>query len=155
VLCCVSATTARANDETIVVQLWTVSVGDELASSWGHAFLRIKTADPVSDRAYDFGRYELTSTFVLDFVLGQLPYHLASSGTRPTYEWLQRRERTIHSRTLEMPDAMAFELSARLRELEKPENRAFPYDPAFNNCATKVRDLLDEIVFDGAWSAAA
>lgn len=146
---------AQASEPEVVVQLWTLSPGDDLPSSGGHTLLRVKTFDPPSDRTYDFGRYFLTTTFVADLMMGDLWFELESLGTRQTAEWIASRGRTIESRTLEMPTETALALRDRLIALEQPELRAYRYDPAYANCVTRVRDLLDELVFAGAWSAAA
>jgi hypothetical protein len=146
---------ARAEDPPIVVQIWTITPGPSLTESTGHTLLRIKTAEPLTDRTYDFGRYDVTSTFVLDLLRGELHFQMESWGTRQTAEWISSRRRSIISRTLDLPVETAEILNQRLLSLDLPENRAFVYDPGYANCATKVRDLVDEIVFQGAWSAAA
>lgn len=142
-------------EDIVEVELWTLGTGDDLAASWGHVFLRLKGSDPPRDGVFDFGRFDITTTFVLDFVRGELPYYLGAMGTDRAREWLQPMGRSLTVRTLTLPAERSAALVERLRILRKPENRYFVYDPVLANCATAVRDLLDEAVFDGAWKTAA
>jgi hypothetical protein len=151
----VSNAADHGSAKNTVIQLWTTEPGHSFASSWGHTFLRVKTFEPEYDRTFDFGRYEVTSSFVADLLRDELPYHLESNGSKHTFEWMKARDRTLVSRTIDMPEARARALATHLTALDTPEHRHFNYEPATANCATKVRDILDDVVFDGAWSTAA
>jgi hypothetical protein len=150
-----AATPAYAEEPGVLVQLWTISPTPALDGAWGHTMLRVKVDDPPSDRIYDFGRYETSTTFVTDLLSGELSFQLVAKTTGPIATWLGENHRGIISRDILLPPETAKALRARLKQRLEPDKRTFTYDPVFANCVTQVRDLFDEVVFQGAWSAAA
>ncbi|HIG73968.1 MAG TPA: DUF4105 domain-containing protein [Bacteroidetes bacterium] len=135
---------APALSDDARVSLLTMLPGEEVYSLWGHSSLRIH--DPASglDRTYNYGTFDFEQPgFILRFVRGHLDYML---DTAPfdlevaKYEFLQR---PMIEQTLDLPPETTRELFRALEENALPENRAYRYDFIWDNCSTRLLDMVD------------
>lgn len=142
-----------AQAEEDLVELWTVARSPDIAAAWGHTLLRIRHDDV--DLVYNYGRFQRTPTFVLDYLTNDLVYWLATERPESARKRYESRGRGVVAQTLHMPADRLDRLVAALKEEARPENREFDYDPVDANCTIRTRDALDTHVFDGALKAAA
>lgn len=125
--------------------LITCGSGDELYSSFGHSAFRIK--DPVYgyDVVYNYGTFDFqTSLFYVKFARGKLPYQLGRSNFRNFLRTYQYEKRWVKAQVLDLTTAQVRQLFDFLENNYKEENRSYKYDFFFNNCATKIRDVIKE-----------
>ncbi len=129
------------------ITLLTSSPGEELYSVFGHSALRVN--DPVNDidRAYNYGTFDFdTDNFYYKFAKGRLLYKL-SVGPYNHYEAEYRFEgRSIHEQVLNLNPREKQRIYAFLEKNALPENRYYNYDFFYDNCATRIRDLVDKLV---------
>ncbi len=139
------------------ISIITPEPGEEaIFTIYGHNAIRV--ADPVNqiDIAYDYGIFDFGESqvnFALNFTKGYLRY---SVGERPfnrfAYQY-QYFNRTIHEQVLNLTLEEKQQLYEFLANNALPENKYYFYDYFYDNCATKVRDVLkivlkDKLVFD-------
>lgn len=131
------------------VYLLTCGPGTETYSVYGHSALRIVIPGKNSDLVYNWGVFDFnTPNFAWKFAKGRLNYSLGIS----TYDnFLQdyifeKRWVTLQKVNLE-PDEIQrlFELIA---ENLKPENITYRYDFFYDDCSTRIRDLIEKSVGD-------
>jgi len=130
------------------ISVLTCSPGAELYSTFGHTALRVH--DPVRniDWVYNYGTFEFSDDFYLLFAQGKLDYALSKTDlTNFTNEYIYYGRQVLEQELIiELQDRQAL-----LDALEKnylPENRYYRYDFFFDNCCTRVRDLLKEVLGD-------
>ena len=137
------------------VELLTISPGADLYSTFGHTALWIK--DPVQGFDYvfnygtfDFGEPTLVGQleFGIKFARGKLPYMLSVHGMDVLLYGSQRDNRSVIAQTLNLTDAQKNRLFILLQENYKPENRYYHYDFFYDNCTTRVRDMLQKVCGD-------
>lgn len=135
------------------VSLISILPGDDLYSLFGHSALRVR--DPVSgiDVSYNFGTFDFGDSpfamaeFVTKFTYGDLRYSLTRQDAGPTITWYwQEMGRPAVEQTLALEPAEARELFRRLEINALPENRYYPYDFFFDNCATRLVDVLEAVL---------
>jgi hypothetical protein len=131
----------------------TCGAGEELYSSFGHSAFRIK--DPIYgyDVVYNYGTFDFnTSLFYVKFAQGKLPYQLGRASFKNFLLTYKYEKRCVKAQVLDLTPAQVRQLFDFLENNYKEENRDYKYDFFFNNCATKIRDVIkenfgDEIIF--------
>lgn len=129
------------------VSLVTVYPGDAIYSIWGHSALRI--ADPAQglDVVYNFGTFDFGNmgVFVARFAYGKLNYHLSLQRyTSLVYHSWDIEERPVVEQLLRLSPAQADTLYALLSHNARAENRIYRYEFLRQNCATRIRDVLEQ-----------
>ena len=129
-----------ANTEISVL---TCSPGDEIYSIFGHTAIRVKNATTGLDAVVNYGLFDFNQeSFVYRFVKGETDYMCGVESFNSflySYAW---RGSGVKATTLDLTDAEKERIIRELTNDLKPENREYRYNFAFNNCATKIRDIV-------------
>jgi len=125
------------------ISLLTCSPGAELYSTFGHSALRIVDSAAGTDIVYNFGVFDFSDPdFYLKFVRGKLLYFLDQEAF-PYFQYAYAAEgRGITEQVLRLDAAGKRRIRDLLAENLRPENRYYKYDFLFDNCTTRLRDLL-------------
>ncbi len=124
-----------------------VGPGDPLYTYWGHIGISISNKETGEDFFYDFGNFSFFSeNFYRDFALGRMLYQGMQTPTDLflNYSLTENRDLTVYP--LNLGEAELDILEARLKWWMLPENRVYLYDYFHDNCATIIRDVLDEAI---------
>ncbi|HZX81587.1 MAG TPA: DUF4105 domain-containing protein, partial [Lysobacter sp.] len=122
----------------------TMQPGEVFWERFGHD--AIVVADPATGAAtsYNYGFFDPTEPdFVGNFVRGVMRYRLVALPFEDDMATYDAEGRGVSIQWLRLADAQAEALAAALAENAKPENAAYGYDYFRDNCATRVRDMLD------------
>ena len=131
------------------VSLVTTGPGEEVYLWWGHTALMVENLESGVMRFYDFGVFSFeTENFFLNFLFGRLWYMAYSSPAEESLLRMIRRDRTLQVQELVFQPGKKRELIDELEYRVRPENREYLYDYYRDNCATRIRDLLDQ-AYDG------
>lgn len=128
------------------VVLVTVAPGKELHAAFGHTILWIN--DPINgiDRAYSYGTFDFnTENFYLKFLMGTLPYTISVHSMQDEFNYnMQFEKRGMIAQKLELD---SLQKNAILKDLETnllPENREYAYKFFYDNCSTRIRDMIEK-----------
>lgn len=133
--------------EQAQVQVLTCAPGEPLFSAFGHSAFRIVDPGIQLDRIYNYGTFDFrTPNFYGKFVQGKLPYFLDDDGPGSFLQEYMRDQREVKVQTLNLSNAEANGVFQYLENNLLPENRQYPYDFFFDNCATRERDVLTEVL---------
>lgn len=133
---------ARQNGET-EVYLLTILPGKEVYSIYGHSAVRIVIPGSDYDRVFNWGVFDFnTSNFGYKFARGRLNYMLVAYSYRNFIEQYRYEQRTVISQRILLEPGEINELIRLVNENLKPENVSYLYDFFYDNCATRIRDLL-------------
>ncbi|WP_242155106.1 DUF4105 domain-containing protein [Aestuariivivens sediminis] len=127
------------------ISVLTVGPGTALNDAFGHSAFRIK--DPIKgiDLVFNYGVYDFqTPHFYLKFAQGKLNYLIGLDYYEDFYESYVSQNRTIKAQVLNLSPSEKQGLFAYLLHNYKPENRAYLYEFFFDNCATRIRDVVEE-----------
>ena len=129
------------------ISIITVGPGDVLYEAFGHSAIRV--SDPVigMDNIFNYGLFDFNQpNFKLNFTKGKLLYKL---GKRPFQNFVTNnyyQKRWMKGQVLNLSQLEKQSMYALLEENALPKNAEYLYDPYFNNCATKLRDITKEIL---------
>ena len=131
------------------VSLITAGPGTELFEAFGHSAIRIK--DPVLqiDLIYNYGMFDFKApNFYSNFTKGKLLYSLGRYNFEYFLESYKRDKRWVKQQVLNLTQQEKQTFFSYLENNVLPENATYFYDPYFNNCATKLRDITVSILGD-------
>jgi hypothetical protein len=127
------------------VSLLTMGPGDHPFARFGHTALLLEWGDHT--RVYNFGTFFFDGLQgVKDFMAGRFRYWLSVSDLQRTLAHYQAEERSLIAQDLDLTRKQALQLARLLEENARPENRFYDYDYYKDNCTTRVRDVLDEVL---------
>ena len=131
------------------VSIVTADAGSELFEAFGHAAIRIK--DPVLqlDVIYNYGMFDFNApNFYTNFVKGKLNYQLGRQRFNQFINSCNYQKRNVQQLVLNLSQQEKQAFFLYLENNAAPKNRDYWYDPYYNNCATKLRDITTTILGD-------
>ncbi len=142
-------------DSTTQVSLITVGPGSDLYSSFGHSLFWFSDPAKGIDASYNYGSFTFqTENFYLKFLRGTLPYKIDKGPLDPQVYYWQYENRSVVQQVLNLSVAQKQKLYVLLEENYRPENREYRYRFFYDNCATRLQDMLlaacgDSIAYEG------
>jgi hypothetical protein len=128
------------------VHVVSAAPGWDLMSSMGHTVLLFSGGNVTEPVAYNWGLFEGTDQgLVVPFLRGTLPYHVGAVPWSAFWEANVGHGRTLVAQRLQLDPGAAEALLALSEDAAAPEHRSYRYHWADANCATKVRDALDDV----------
>jgi len=125
------------------ISILTVGPGSNFYDCFGHSAFRIKDPALGIDLAYNYGMFDTEEPgFYTRFSLGTQDYYLSAYDYKYFLGSYQRQNRWIKEQVLNLQPSEIQQIFEFLENNRKPENRAYRYDPYFDNCATRMRDLV-------------
>jgi len=144
----------QLSEQSIISVLTCGPYQGDLYSAFGHSAFRI--FDPVKNInvVCNYGTFHFNPPmFYLNFALGNNRYTLSVE----EYQGFENRyiyeNRFIHEQVLNLTMAQKQKLFAYLQWNALPENATYQYDYFYDNCSTRIRDVLvaalgDDVKFD-------
>jgi hypothetical protein len=128
--------------------------GDQLYFKWGHIALIIEDAVTGRSNFYDWGVFSFDADhFFVNFAFGRLLYRCGVSPAELSFRAYRNTNRDITVYTLDLPSRKKDEIRRFAEWNVLPENRNYYYHHFKDNCATRIRDILD-MATDGQFRAA-
>ncbi|MBT0608472.1 lipoprotein N-acyltransferase Lnb domain-containing protein [Aequorivita echinoideorum] len=129
------------------ISILTIGPGAELYDKFGHSAFRIQDPDTGVDVVFNYGTYDFdTPNFYTKFAQGKLLYELSVEYYTSFYNRYVSQNRWIKSQILNLNAAEKQAVSDFLWNNYRPENKKYKYDFFYDNCATKIRDVLIEVL---------
>lgn len=129
--------------DSIEIGVLTCSPHNEVYSLYGHTAIHYKNLKTNEDLAFSYGIFSFKKPFfVARFALGKTDYEL---GVMPFEAFLSEYRRygsMVTEQILDLTAAEKTKLVNALWENYKPENRVYRYNFFYDNCATRVRDMI-------------
>lgn len=126
------------------ISVLTCSPGDEIYSIFGHTAVRVYNPNTKVDAVVNYGLFDFNQeSFVYRFVKGETDYMCGVENFNSflySYAW---RGSGVKATVLDLTDAEKERIIRVLTNDLKPKNREYRYNFAYNNCATKIRDIVN------------
>lgn len=126
------------------ISVLTCSPGDEIYSIFGHTAVRVYNPNTKVDAVVNYGLFDFNQeSFVYRFVKGETDYMCGVENFNSflySYAW---RGSGVKATVLDLTDAEKERIIRVLTNDLKPQNREYRYNFAYNNCATKIRDIVN------------
>jgi hypothetical protein len=142
----------KGSDVTTTIDLITVAPGDHLFQRFGHTALMVMKTRPGTRRfdsiVYNYGDADFDAPgFAVGFLRGRVNFRIISTGDLAETVGLYASDnRTIFHQRLNLTADQVRRLEAKLAFIATPLRREYPYHFLRSSCATKARDVLDEIL---------
>jgi hypothetical protein len=140
-----NSVTAFVLSQQAEISVLTCSPGNEPYSVYGHSAIRVKDVAYNYDMVFNYGIFNFnTPNFILRFARGQTDYLLGAYGFSKFVDEYVSDQRSIFEQTLNLTRAEKQKVFDFLLWNARPENRIYRYNFFFDNCATRVRDVIQE-----------
>ena len=141
-------TSAQAHPgESVQVYLLTMGPGDYIWEQFGHNAIWIRDPTSGTDVAYNWGTFDFAAAdFLPRLVKGDMLYWMVGLHPGRSLEEYHRRDRDVWVHELNLTPDQRLELVDLLRRTDTDQNRYYSYDYYLDNCSTRIRDLLDQVL---------
>ncbi len=126
--------------------LLTFGVGDRIFEKFGHAAICLRDLQSARDaECFNYGVTDFTagSSMVWDFLRTHQKFWVEAESYTGTMHFYQREDRDIFEQVLPLSDDEARAVERKLLHDVDEANKYYFYDHFFDNCTTRVRDLID------------
>ncbi len=148
-LCCSALiTTSHSQVDSVRISLLTYSPLPAIYGAFGHSAIRIQDYQNRTDVIYNYGIFDFGEpNFVWKFLRGKLEYQLGKESTQRVFHYYgSKGNRQIWEQEFNLTQTEKSRVFKYLEDNYKPENRKYLYDFFFDNCATRIRDILQEAI---------
>ena len=136
---------AFSQTQSLRVSLLTQDPGEELYAFFGHTAIRITDDSLGIDQVYNYGTFDFsTKNFYLRFIKGDLDYCLSIDYYGYFVDFSKETNRTITEQVLDLSYEEKVNLLTALETCYNTPARYYRYDFLKNNCATKIRDIIED-----------
>lgn len=140
---------AQILSENSTISILTYGPLEEVYLHFGHSALRIQDPQKNMDILYNYGMFDFGQpNFIGNFLQGKLLYSLGVQQYQPVLNYNRSRDRHFTEQVLNLTLAEKNEIYGLLRENYRPENRDYYYDFYFDNCATRLWEIIGETLKD-------
>lgn len=131
------------------ISLLTCDPGDELYSVFGHSAVRVVDMNGGNDLVFNYGTFDFDNpNFYLEFSRGKLDYFLSVSTYRDFIGHYTYLGRSVREQVLDLNAQQAAKAVEFLQINYQPANKYYRYDFFYDNCATRIRDMMETVLGD-------
>jgi len=129
------------------VSVVTCGSGNELYSAFGHSAFRVFDPAIGLDKIYNYGTFDFNApNFYLNFAKGKLIYLLSTADFNRFLRSYQYENRWVKTQVLNLTAEEVQLMYNFLENNAKPENRDYQYDFFYDNCSTKIEDVVQTVL---------
>ncbi len=139
------AAVAQTSPSRLRISLLTCAPGDELYSTFGHTAIRVFDSTRQTDIVFNYGTFDFNDPdFYMKFTRGKLDYFLSVSSMSDFMYEYQVEHRDVTEQVLAVTDSDKQAILKALTDNLSGSARYYKYDFLYNNCTTRVRDILEQ-----------
>ncbi|HEX2687632.1 MAG TPA: DUF4105 domain-containing protein [Kofleriaceae bacterium] len=138
---------AKLYQDKPVIELVTMGVGSLIWERHGHIALCVHYDDPRDDRCYNYGIGDFHHPLAMawGFLRGAGSFWVGKSPVRDMLSNYEYADRTIWVQPLPLTPEQKKQVIDKLEFDILEPNRYYAYDHFWDNCTTRVRDILDDV----------
>ncbi|MEZ4912298.1 MAG: DUF4105 domain-containing protein [Saprospiraceae bacterium] len=146
-LLCQKISYCQPEPTNTLISVITCSPGNDIYTVYGHTAIRLRDTFNKEDIVFNYGTFDFqTDGFIYKFLKGRLPYYLAAGHFDRFLESYKQEGRSVTEQVITLNDSQKAHLINALWVNAAPENREYMYDFFFDNCSTRVRDILGQVI---------
>jgi hypothetical protein len=131
--------------ESAEISVLTCAPGNEAYSVYGHSAFRVKDTLYNYDMVFNYGIFDFgTPNFVYRFAAGQTDYLLGASKYDAFIDDYIYENRSVFEQVLNLTHNSKQKIFDFLIWNAQPENRVYRYNFFFDNCASRIRDVIEQ-----------
>ena len=130
-------------DCNLRLSLLTCTPGTELYSTFGHSAIRVTDTSEKTDIIFNYGTFDFDDpAFLAKFTRGKLFYFVSIDEFENFLDQYNYEKRGITEQVLDLSCDVKNNLLIALHHNAKEENRYYKYDFVYDNCTTRIRDII-------------
>ncbi|MDA3853895.1 MAG: DUF4105 domain-containing protein [Bacteroidales bacterium] len=147
---------AYTPSESAEISILTTSSGKEIYKIYGHSAIRFQDKEQKKDIVYNYGMFSFGAPhFMLRYLQGQNYYLLGKESFQRFNRRYDRGGETVSQQTLNLNYEETKTLLEALEKNALPKNREYLYNVIYDNCATRVHEIVDDNLAGGViWDMA-
>jgi len=127
------------------ISILTCSPGEELYSLFGHTALRVTDSATRLDVIYNWGTFDFEEpNFYMKFTRGSLLFYVSPDRIEDFLYEYQYYGRSVTEQVLNLSCEEKLQIKKAIDENMSGNNRFYKYNFQFDNCTTRVRDLIEK-----------
>lgn len=135
---------AQQLSSAATISVLTCNPGTEVYSMYGHSAIRVTDPAQNLDVVFNYGVFSFESNdFLYRFAKGLTDYRMDGGRFQRFLPEYEEERRSVYEQVLNLPEEGKNKLYRALIENFKPENRVYRYNFFMDNCATRVRDMIE------------
>ena len=136
---------AQTDSSHLRISLLTCGPGEELYSTFGHSAVRVTDSASNEDIVYNYGTFNFEEPgFYTKFIRGKLMYYLSTQDFSSFKQDYEQQKRSMTEQVLNLSRTEKSKMANLLLQNLMGENKFYKYDFFFDNCTTRLRDLLEK-----------
>lgn len=147
------ASRAMAEEGRYRISLLTGGPGEELWETFGHACIRVIDSSVLGQRhdlVYNYGFFDAANGSIgRQFLTGRVKVFLDTITFGELIIEYTDKKRALTEQELVLTPIQKARMVAYLENNLLPQNRNYEYDAFFDNCTTRIRDLLNAVLGRG------
>ena len=129
------------------ISVITCGPGAELYTSFGHSAFRIQDPELNLDLVYNYGTFDFNApNFYLNFARGRPVFTLSRQLFVNFLYTYQLENRWVKEQILDLNDKEKNDIFRFLENNYLPENRDYKYDYLWENCSTKIPEVMSDVL---------
>ncbi len=137
----------RVEAQAPFIELYTFERGPVIFEKFGHSAMCLRYHDPARESVcfnYGITDFQGGASLVWGFLRSHQKFWVAPTSEDELVRFYEWEDRTIWRQTLPLTEAQAREIEDKLWFDSREENRYYYYDHFFDNCTTRLRDMIDK-----------
>ncbi len=128
------------------ISLLTCGPGDDFSSLFGHTALRLSDPYRNIDVVFNYGLFDPSDPidFLINFVKGNTQYIVGYYNYDSFLRAYAAENRWVKEQNLNLTTDQIQVIEGFLRNNVRPENRQYLYNFYYDNCSTRVKELLEQ-----------
>jgi hypothetical protein len=135
---------SESRPDDLVIKLVTFGPGDDIYNYFGHNALIVQDEAKQVAHLYNFGMFSFGMDMLPSYMQGKLTFWVADTPVRATFAHYIEHNRSVRVQELNLAPAQRAVMADALATKVLPENRTYLYDHYYDNCSTRLRDLIDQ-----------
>ena len=147
--CAITVTIAQKQrlSQEAEISVLTIDPGASLNDAFGHNAFRVKDKTFGIDLVFNYGVFDFdTPNFYTKFARGKLNYKIGRNFYEDFINFYISQNRSVKEQVLNLTQSEKQSIFDYLIHNYKPENQYYLYDFFYDNCATKIRDVIPIIL---------
>ncbi len=137
----------KSAGDSLEASLLTCSPGTEIYQYYGHTAILIKERNTGNNYVFNYGLFDFnTPNFIWRFLLGECDYLCGATYLDVFLSNYERRGTGVREDVLNLTSDETAHLYEALKINSLPENATYRYNLFYDNCATRVRDKIEQCI---------
>jgi len=135
------------SEDSTEIFLLTCLPGRDVVTIYGHSAIRILNTSDGLDSVYSWGVYDFGApNFAWKFAKGRLKYRIDSESYKGFLQGYFLEQRSVISQKINLTNKEKELLISLINNNMKPENKFYLYNFFYDNCSSRVRDIIEKTI---------